>query len=698
MNLLNPFALLGLAAAGIPLLLHLLNLRKLRVVEFGSVRFLLELQQKQVRRLKLQQILLLILRTLIIVFAVLALARPTIETPLPVLSSAARASVVVLIDNSASMEAADGRGPRLEQAKKAARQIINGLRNGDEVVVVPMVGGTAGQRIDFTRTFDAARQQIERVSIADGSANVVEALKSIRPLWEKALHAHREVYVISDAQRSLTNRRQDDSSRVLEKDATVFLVRIGEGESGLEQNLSVDSMSVVTKLLQSDRPLEIEAIVRNGGSRDVAGALVSLSLNGLRVAQKAIDVPAASSRTITLAAVPNRQGAFAASVELESDAIDRDNVRWAGVTIPRPSRLCLVGSPERTQLVRTALTLPGVSSMIGTISTFESISAASSSLGDVDVVIVCGGAANVSDASILRQFVETGGGAIVFSSPATPVILAQCGLQPLAESQTTNEAPFLITAIERSHPLFDGVFRTTTTQQAGSEGVRITRQQPASGGFDVVRTGAGGLITEATLGQGRVIYFAIAPDLSAGSFPVSGIFVTALVRSTLYVVAPRDQGISVELGKSISVPIPSRLAGRDAFVIADQSGYSTISKPIRLSTATLLSIPAQYNAGVTVVSTVDSMPVMTVAANVPTAESRLSFFEKNDWKAAVDKLVVRPDHVAEISAGESVRSAIQAARTGSELWPLSVVLALLCAVAEMLVARFFVRDAAPETL
>lgn len=698
MNLLNPFALLGLAAAGIPLLLHLLNLRKLRVVEFGSVRFLLELQQKQVRRLKLQQILLLILRTLIIVFAVLALARPTIETPLPVLSSAARASVVVLIDNSASMEAADGRGPRLEQAKKAARQIINGLRNGDEVVVVPMVGGTAGQRIDFTRTFDAARQQVERVSIADGSANVVEALKSIRPLWEKALHAHREVYVISDAQRSLTNRRQDDSSRVLDRDATVFLVRIGEGESGLEQNLSVDSMSVVTKLLQSDRPLEIEAVVRNGGSRDVAGALVSLSLNGLRVAQKAIDVPAASSRTITLAAVPNRQGAFAASVELESDAIDRDNVRWAGVTIPRPSRLCLVGSADRTQLVRTALTLPGVSAMIGAISTFESISAASSSLGEVDVVIVCGGAASAADASILRQFVETGGGAIVFSSPAAPVILAQCGLQPLAESQTTNEAPFLITAIERSHPLFDGVFRTTTTQQAGAEGVRITRQQAASGGFDVVRTGAGGLITEATLGQGRVIYFAIAPDLSAGSFPVSGIFVTALVRSTLYVVAPRDQGISVELGKSISVPIPSRLAGRDAFVIADQSGYSTISKPIRLSTATLLSIPAQYNAGVTVVSTVDSVPVMTVAANVPTAESRLSFFEKNDWKAAVDKLVVRPDHVAEISAGESVRSAIQAARTGSELWPLSVVLALLCAVAEMLVARFFVRDAAPETL
>ena len=79
MNFLNPFALIGMAAAGIPLLLHLLNLRRLKTIDFGTLRFLQELQQKQVRKLRLQQILLLILRTLIVVCAVLALSRPTIE-------------------------------------------------------------------------------------------------------------------------------------------------------------------------------------------------------------------------------------------------------------------------------------------------------------------------------------------------------------------------------------------------------------------------------------------------------------------------------------------------------------------------------------------------------------------------------------------------------------------------------------------
>ncbi|MBU3698740.1 MAG: VWA domain-containing protein [Candidatus Kapabacteria bacterium] len=694
MNLLNPFALFGLAAAGIPLLLHLLNLRKLRIVEFGSIRFLLELQQKQVRRLKLQQILLLILRTLIIVFAVLALSRPTIETTLPVLSSAARASVLILIDNSASMEAADGRGPRIDQAKKVAREIINGLRDGDEVVVLPMVGGDVQRRVDMTRTFDAARRQVDLVTVADGTASIVESVRRVRPLLDGALHAHREIYVISDAQRSLAYRQADDTLRALERDATVFLVRIGQGQLGLETNISVDSVATVTKLLQPDRPIEFEAIVRNGSSRDVTGAVVSLSFNGMRVAQKAIDLPANGSRTILLSATPNRQGAIAAAVELESDAVDGDNVRWAGVTIPRRARLCLVGPSERTQLVRTVLALPGVGSAVGAISSFETITAASSAMTDIDVLIFCGTTASNADASVLRQFLESGGGAILFASASAGTLLPQCGLQPLPERTTTADAPFVITAVERTHPLYQGVFRSSAALLAGSEGVRVTRQTPAGGGFDIVRSGAGGLVSEATVGQGRVIYIAVPPDMSSGTFPVSGLFAATLVRSTLYVVAPRDQGVNLGLGESVSIPIPPRLAGRDAFIVADQNGVSSTIQPIRMSTATLLPIPAQFTSGVTVVSTRDSVPVTTVTVNGSTNESRLDFFEEGAWKPAVDTLVVRPDHVTELSAGTSVQAAIREARTGSELWPLATMLALACALAEMLVARYFVRDAA----
>src|SRR5687768_4361997 len=103
MIFLNPFILVAMAAASIPLLLHLLNLRKLRTVEFSSLKFLKELQKTRIRRLKLKQILLLILRTSLVIFAVLAFARPALHGSAGLPGSHASTTAVILIDDSFSM-------------------------------------------------------------------------------------------------------------------------------------------------------------------------------------------------------------------------------------------------------------------------------------------------------------------------------------------------------------------------------------------------------------------------------------------------------------------------------------------------------------------------------------------------------------------------------------------------------------------
>ena len=66
MTFLNPFVLFGLAAAAVPLLLHLLNIRKLRTIEFSTLAFLKELQKNQMRKVKIRQWLLLILIILLL--------------------------------------------------------------------------------------------------------------------------------------------------------------------------------------------------------------------------------------------------------------------------------------------------------------------------------------------------------------------------------------------------------------------------------------------------------------------------------------------------------------------------------------------------------------------------------------------------------------------------------------------------------
>lgn len=104
MTFLNPFVLFGLAAASIPLILHLLNLRKLRTIEFSSLRFLKELQKTSMRRIRFRQILLLVLRTLLVIALVLAFSRPALRGSFAGLGGAEAAStMVVMLDDSPSM-------------------------------------------------------------------------------------------------------------------------------------------------------------------------------------------------------------------------------------------------------------------------------------------------------------------------------------------------------------------------------------------------------------------------------------------------------------------------------------------------------------------------------------------------------------------------------------------------------------------
>ena len=78
MSFIHPLALLGLAAAAIPALLHLLHRRIPPEMDFPPVRYLSAAERESARRLKLRHLLLLILRTALIVAIVLAAARPLV--------------------------------------------------------------------------------------------------------------------------------------------------------------------------------------------------------------------------------------------------------------------------------------------------------------------------------------------------------------------------------------------------------------------------------------------------------------------------------------------------------------------------------------------------------------------------------------------------------------------------------------------
>ena len=422
MQFLNPIVLLGLVAAAIPVLLHLLNLRRLKTVEFSSLKFLRELQKSRIRKLRLKQILLLILRTLLIVAIVLAFARPTIETSLPGFGTHARTSAVFIIDNSFSMDIADERGVRLKQARDASLDILSALEEGDEVALVRMADLEDQRFFEFTRDFALIEEEIRKIPVAYSIGRLESSLRLASSILENSSNINREIFLITDAQRNIVSDDLRDSLQLFDNNVSLFVVPVGLGSAAGERNLSVDSLSVLTRIFEVDKPVEVDARIRNSGEDDVSGVIVSMLFNGERVAQHAVDIPAGEVRSVSMAANPRGNGVVRATVEVEGDVLDADNARYFGFVIPDIPRVALVGAPEDTQFAALALTPDRNEAPRAQVVQLTPEQLAAGNLRQYDVIFLTNMATpGAGEILRLKNYVDAGGGLFVMAGPAMDV-------------------------------------------------------------------------------------------------------------------------------------------------------------------------------------------------------------------------------------------------------------------------------------
>src|SRR3972149_5288857 len=192
---LYPVFLFGLAAASLPILIHLLNRRRLKRLRFPAVRFILLSQKRISRSYRLRHWLLLALRTLAVVFLALLLANPIFQVGAGLFAGGGPVNLVVLRDNSLSMTWS-GDGDGFKQAKEAARLLISGLNDGDRAALIPTnVSGKEPFRLKGQK--EILLKALDAIEIADGTANFAAALaKAYELLSEPA--GQREIRLITD--------------------------------------------------------------------------------------------------------------------------------------------------------------------------------------------------------------------------------------------------------------------------------------------------------------------------------------------------------------------------------------------------------------------------------------------------------------------------------------------------------------------
>ncbi len=163
-SFLHPWVLAGLLAAGIPILLHLIQRRQPPVVVFPAVRYLVDTTREHQKRLKLRNWLLLIIRTLLIILLVLAAAGPT--APISGAPGHSPAALVLILDNSLSSGAVVEGTSRLDSFRRAAGRILDRATAEDRLWLVLADGvPRRGDRTRLTQLVDSAEATASRLDL-----------------------------------------------------------------------------------------------------------------------------------------------------------------------------------------------------------------------------------------------------------------------------------------------------------------------------------------------------------------------------------------------------------------------------------------------------------------------------------------------------------------------------------------------------
>jgi hypothetical protein len=271
-SFLHPLALLGLAAAAIPALLHLLQRRTPPEVDFPPVRYLSAAERESARRLKLRHLLLLILRTALIVVIVLAAARPLV----PLRSGGAHqpTAAVIILDNSVSSGAIVDGGLVLDRLRVAARASVGRTTSADRVWLILCDGVLrGGTREALLATIDSTRPgwlRLDLVQAVERAGRIVNA----QPL------AGQEVHVLSDLQRTALATGHADvpgSVRVLAlapgrgaPNRGIASVTVSEGAAVVELSGSM--------LDGGGTPQPVPVTIRIGGERSNRGEIAARGL------------------------------------------------------------------------------------------------------------------------------------------------------------------------------------------------------------------------------------------------------------------------------------------------------------------------------------------------------------------------------------------------------------------------------------
>lgn len=720
MTFLNPLVLIGLIAASFPVLFHLFAQRKARRVEFSSLQFLKELEKNSMRKIKLRQILLLILRTLLVIFLVGAFSRPALQGYLGGFpgTSSANTTMVFLMDNSASMGERTSGGSYYKQSVDAAIKLLDVFKEGDEVVIIPLVGFEKEQSYLPLHEKREIISRLVQMQPSDGGADLEAGFRLASAVLSQSVNINKEIFLFTDGQARNyvlidSTAKTDTTTLKLFDERTKLYTMLVKGVRGSSRNLSIDSLKAITTIFEPGRQVEFEVFIRNTTAEDVDAGTVSLFFNAERVAQRSLDkLKANETRRFVISALPKTVGLLGVEASLEEDALPFDNKRYLALEIPASRNVGLFfdnrTDGEYLQLA-LELSLSQTNSLPYTIEyhRLEELRMLPA-LSRLDAVVVGIGKTlpQENDLSALRDYISNGHGAALYLLDGLDSKLYNSQIAPKLRTGEVQGKYIAFgdkygsfTQFDMAHPFFEGMFESAQGQSGIESPKFLSYYQLARIGTPIISLSGGGtFLSEHTLGKGSSLLFSAAPTPQMSDLTRKSIFVPLVHRTAAYISSigntTNENNSNYTVGSAITIELQG--------IEGEQSGSSLV---LKAPDGTLSRVVTTTSANGTLrvdIANVSSAGIYRLFRDAD-AQLQVSAFAVNSRTDESDPEQATNDAMSNATApffagkdknllyldiaNDDIAKTVSGARFGVELWQMLLALALLCAIAEMLVAR-----------
>jgi hypothetical protein len=550
-NLLSPFLLWGTLLCSIPIIIHLLNRRRFKRVEWAPMRHLKLTIRRNRRRIQIEQLLLLLLRVALPLLLFLFLARPVLNpTGLEGwFIGGGRTSQVVLIDDSLSMGYASGGPPSFNRAREVAGSILSASKPQDRCTLVaasrpatPVFHEIEGEKRELLAS-DALALPISETHIAWPTV-----LAGIDEVVQSCTYPTRSLTIITDLRKSGWDSGIGSvAKRWSEQGLRVRIVDVGSDEVN---NVALESLTPLDRTILAAAETHWEAVVKNDSPRVLNKVKAVLRVDDRPTELVLPEIPPRQSVKVPFVVRFPTPGMHDISLKLPEDELPGDNQRWAAVPVKDTLLIRLVDGEPSSEPFGSEVDYLAAPLSIGVgdaeawrIEVAQEENFLGPRLEPADVLVLANVASpTIEQAQKLTELVRGGTGLLIFTGGKIDTGLYNDRLfrtgEPLLpvalKAQTDETFRGLVIDPVRPSPiekLMD--LRASALERVPIRQIMAVEEPPVNSSTvrvlarwnDPARSPA---IIERIVGEGRVLLWTTSADRAGNDWPVEPSFVLAI--------------------------------------------------------------------------------------------------------------------------------------------------------------------------